>query len=915
VRSPNTGDAVGVKLRVGIRPTEAPQRTATAWFLAGDDSRAWLEELSRWQIPLDGVRLYLIPRSAADRRPSGVLVVPPPGVAPVEIVRAQGYGTHSPRLYLPVNARFDPPVTEREIEDELLNPIAVWHPIAGLVGFDESDALGVANLLAPPVERTVDWDLARPGTAPPPRLMAVLPPEPPAVQQALAEWRDDIGGKPPDELPPAPNEPSESPLGRAGRQAKRALAKLALKLTALAPRTATSPTWINRVEEWARRQAAALGSSLDAARHKEINRLLHLLDTNPEQGLRHALPLGSGAHRGEGTPGARLGTRDLDFRLDQLGGSGPADPWNVDGQQQSALRRRYRELANREVQLGRHRRAAYIFAHLLDDVTAAADALEQGGHDREAAILYRERLARPLDAARCLERCGAWDEAVEIYAERNEFEKAAELLARLDRSDEATGMYRRAVERWTRSGNPCRAAKLLEEKLEATDEAADLLAAAWPTSSQSDACLSELFSLFGRHARHDEAQRWVARLRGELHSPRQLGEAVTVLAQVAHRYPDAAARQAAADVTRVLVGNRLPMAAADEAASLVHAVRSLVPQDDLLGRDAARWLARQRHPPAARPRVKYGPPQRQATIVQTHSFRLPAGVTYKTAVASLGGLIAAGFAPVGVAVVSSAFSETISRMDWNIPLADLRPLLLAPHNSGWPVLVALVGGPTLGNWSANGFGTPSWFTQDMLAAAASSLGVWWTIDNGLLLTAVREDGRAFSSRQFSLAELGVRAEPRDEPPEHLAVMLARRDDVYLGLGHTLVAVKNDRVEQTQLKGWVRQLVAAPLVLQLRLAAGFEDYGAAVIWDDMNGRDVLEIAISLQRPELTFTLDGLLVAADHNEGRVYSTSNRGVALRGRFTGPRRALAGLVCGGRPGEFWLVTQDGEVIGYRID
>jgi hypothetical protein len=305
-------------------------------------------------------------------------------------------------------------------------------------------------------------------------------------------------------------------------------------------------------------------------------------------------------------------------------------------------------------------------------------------------------------------------------------------------------------------------------------------------------------------------------------------------------------------------------------------------------------------------------------------------VTYKAAVLMKDGLIAAGFTSRGVAAVRASFSEFIDRVDWEcyvrqrwVPLAGLEPLLLAAHEDSRAVNLALIGhrplefrqlsyGPK-DETGAIHIWTQPWFTPETLAVAFSSAGVWWSIDDHLLLTGFRSDGTQMSSRQFSLAELGVRFEPRDNAPERLAVMLARREDVYLGIGHTLVKIKSDRVEQTPLKGWVRRLVAAPLVLQLRVAVGFED-GVAVMWDDLNGRDVLEIADDLGRPELTFTLDGLLVAVNSHEGRIYATSNRSVTLRGRFDGPRRPIAAAVCGERPGEFAVLTEDGELRRYRV-
>ena len=47
-----------------------------------------------------------------------------------------------------------------------------------------------------------------------------------------------------------------------------------------------------------------------------------------------------------------------------------------------SLRNKNREVANRELSLGRHRRAAYIFAHLLGDMHTAAAALGAGANRR-----------------------------------------------------------------------------------------------------------------------------------------------------------------------------------------------------------------------------------------------------------------------------------------------------------------------------------------------------------------------------------------------------------------------------------------------------------------------------------------------------------------------------------------------------
>lgn len=93
-----------------------------------------------------------------------------------------------------------------------------------------------------------------------------------------------------------------------------------------------------------------------------------------------------------------------------LRGGRPGDVWQTPWEIHQRLVERYRQAANRELLLGRHRRAAYIFANLLGDFASAANALQQGRFYREAAILYRERLNNLAAAAKCLEAGGLIDQ-------------------------------------------------------------------------------------------------------------------------------------------------------------------------------------------------------------------------------------------------------------------------------------------------------------------------------------------------------------------------------------------------------------------------------------------------------------------------------------------------------------------------
>jgi tetratricopeptide (TPR) repeat protein len=206
--------------------------------------------------------------------------------------------------------------------------------------------------------------------------------------------------------------------------------------------------------------------SLDAVRNKEIARLMYLLEKDPDQGLRYALPIGGNKHRGTAPPSGRLGERNVNFSLQRLGGGGPADAWEIEAEYQRRLTTRYLELANREIRLGRHRRAAYIFAELLGDLSAAASALCSGRHWREAAVLYEQRLQQPAAAVECLEQGGLWEEAIELLVKLRWQERAGDLCTRLKQIDRAEKFYLDEIEAHQIRGDRLSAARIYDEKLQ-----------------------------------------------------------------------------------------------------------------------------------------------------------------------------------------------------------------------------------------------------------------------------------------------------------------------------------------------------------------------------------------------------------------------------------------------------------------
>lgn len=603
-----------------------------AYFIPGDDVSTWLSEMCGWGIPIADASLYVLPRDLQNRTPAGALVVPREAteVANAKVRLAVPYSARAgERLFIPADAQLDPEVPDDELARCCRHAVQVLHPITGLVGFGAEDTLAIESLLKPPPRNNANWDRAVPGIVLPSRLIEVIPAAPPGVESIIDEGRDDIGSLPPDDLPPT-NE--ESTLGTAAARAAKPVISMAewvreqfRRSSAGVGAAQSGPAGGSSGQGWLQRARTAVDRQLQQRRHRELHRLMDLLRRDPDAGLKRALPLRDmQGGRGRARPGATLGNQpNIDFSFSLIGGGHAADPWDVPPDLQQALRAQYRDAANRELDLGRFRRSAYILAHLLGDFSAAADALKRGRHFREAATLYKDHLNNPRAAALCLAEGGLVMEAIPIYEQLGETLKVAELYERIGQHDEAQRCYREAANDLVARGHPLEASRLLETKLDAPDEALDVLAGAWPASDNSGACLREWFTLTGRLGRHHLALSKLRQLQEpDLERDRPLLPFVQALVAVARIYPDPVVRDRAADDARVVIAERLTATAELGVRSLAHQLATLAPHDRLLSRDVDRFVNQTVPTASPKPPPARARPEPDAPLEE---FHLPTG--------------------------------------------------------------------------------------------------------------------------------------------------------------------------------------------------------------------------------------------------------------------------------------------------
>lgn len=918
-----------MNLLLQIRHDQTRRRAPTAWFIVGRTAQCWLDELARWNTPLEAARIFVIPRAAHDRGPSGLFVIgaSPPGGrgTPAAIPYAPVAG----RVYLPIDARLDPAVSEDELA-ELFDVDHFWHPQAGL--FRLSHAGHVRDLVAVPPMAHDEWHGAVPGVAVPMRLTAVERLAQVDVAAILRQAQDGIGSESLDldRLPPAPGEPLAGIRGTVGRAIDRSMAAVVHWLAGLAPTTASAPTWINALDGWAIATLQNVAAANEQARHRELMRLLHLLRDDPDEGLRFAIPFGADEHRGIAQPANTLSSRDVDFS--HSGMPGPADAWNVAADMRRKLTDRYRELAAREAGLGRHRRAAYIFATLLHDLGGAARVLEAGGHFREAAAVYEAKLNRGDLAAACLRKGRCWPEALALYERLHDHETVGDILVEMERPDAAIAAWQRAVEQSLKVGDVLTAARILETKLGQVDDAYERLVAAWPLSQQAAQCLLAAFELAKAHERHADAVRLVAWAAEHLHDPGGTVALVAILGTQAETYPSMEVRSDAADQVRMLVAGRLGAnVTEDEARRLVAAVGRLAPEDRLLQRDGHRFLANRRQRSAAISKIVSTVQRPTIPPAPRAELQLPGHEWHAMAV---GGeqVFAAGYRD----------RELItSRTDWNGGIVD------EPVGPAWKIgcpevrpITITADRLTVGRVFVHAMaGDPLPHERRFLAhdrcPEAASVGphpglsnatcgfVMGDRETAFVLDSDANDGGVFTAsacagpsfHRTAMARIFLNDLPAAVASPAIPIPMVFHDpDLICGIGRNLCFVRPGtpaRFEETPEP--IEQIIASPRHTLSRVIVGMAR-GGFVTWGGVGHASRATFASDMVAPRIALSRDGTLIAVSADEVEFYSTTNHQLRLITRWRSSGAAPVAVIASRQTNRFAVLSGDGRLVIHDV-
>ncbi len=919
---------IDVELR--LEPTEDAQRPANAWLISGDDPARWIEEITAWKLDERKLTLFVIPKSGSDLSPGGLLVTTSgEPMTPVRPPRGLAFGSVTEGFYIPVHARLLPAMTGSELKSLKRHEVVVFHPGVGAIGFALDEALGIWDLLTGFPERQAVWQSAPVELAPHPRIESISLRTELSLENLFGAEAADISSGSPDELPPSKSEPGADPFSRGMRKLRGLFGG-----SGSDPRQASA---FERMEQWVSEHVHGASREVAMARNRSLLRLLDQLEKNPDEGLKRALPLsGSGMHRGVNPPSAELGSRAADFSLDRLRGGRGADFWHVPPDLLHQLRMQYLQLAERERQLGRYRRAAYIHAELLGDMLAAARVLSEGEHWQEAAVLYRDHLHQAMEAATCFVKARMIPEAVAIYEDARAFEPLAELYLRLGEEEKATATFRRWANQLVSERRLFQAAAVLEQKLNARDEALALLESAWPANPEASRCLERCFAMRGNAGEHAESAKLLRRVAGGAVAMHRVLPLVRVLSGLQTTYPDRATRALAEEFGRQQIARCIALAEDDETRrAAVRLLPGLAPDDRLLTHDAHRFLdlhkpkAPSLPTPRLEPKVIVPAGTHSATLEMLAEFHLPnSRAQWLCATPVSGGFCVAGISRGGVDLLRCTFEGASQTVRWNNtepPEYGSREFILsASTRPDEYVFLAGVHAPPLPEhelpptdvFAGLRAGSPGWLADPVSAAAFATDRTLWVLrptPTGAVISGFQRRGQlvaSFPAPPITLAQTENDG-PLRMPRAHLA---AAGQEVIFAAGSSLHRCGTSA--QAPLAEFDEQIIGlepAPAWGAPHVAVLLETR-VAICWLGVHHGRVHVIDADVAEAVAGFTNDRLLVALTTEHGFLFDADSRGRLRSARFGWRGAPPLAVMRGPIARSFIVVDVNGKVRIFRF-
>ncbi|NJC27105.1 soluble NSF attachment family protein [Neolewinella antarctica] len=451
------------------------------FFVEGEDPTRWIAAVDRLGLDPAHIRVYGLPSRRANV-PWGYLVITTGELPADKLDPFASAHLAASQLIVPAKSRVLPELTDHDLKQLFREDTYVLHPDFGL--FKLMSPLLMSDCLV--VEEV-------------PVLASLRP----------ADYVVSSGEVVAFSVAATPREDIESALDAGVAREKLADAplslaeKLRLKLYESVMTGDGDKATLNPRADKLQRLAVMLGLSganahdhlledfrdLQNRNKREVDKLLDLMQKDPEAALRYAIPLDEhGSSRGG--PKGTFKMRDRGSGFSLFGGRAGGAGGSVDiGDELHRLRQQYVATARALENSGKHEKAAYVYLKLLKNHTAAAETLKKGKFYEKAAVVCLRYLKNERAAAECYEAGKIYAEAITLYEKLEDWEKAGDLNVLRGDDESAQTAYERQLEKELLHNALIRAAKLSKEKLRNLPRAQEILLRGWEENVNAYNCL------------------------------------------------------------------------------------------------------------------------------------------------------------------------------------------------------------------------------------------------------------------------------------------------------------------------------------------------------------------------------------------------------------------------------------------
>ena len=233
--------------------------------------------------------------------------------------------------------------------------------------------------------------------------------------------------------------------------------------------------------------------NLEERNQKEVDKLLKMLQDDPEKALKYAIPLDEhDISRGIESGSYNMSKLWSSFSLGSSVGGGGGGSINL-GDGFNRLQQQYHQTAEQLIGKKEFEKAAFVYLKLLKNERLAAETLEKGGIYDKAAAVYIKYCKDERSAALCYEKGKMYEKAIEYYEREQDYIKVGDLYSDLNNRPKAKMFYRKEVYRLVTTNHYIAAADVHKHKLNDLNKAQETLWEGWTKNIEPTRCLTQYF--------------------------------------------------------------------------------------------------------------------------------------------------------------------------------------------------------------------------------------------------------------------------------------------------------------------------------------------------------------------------------------------------------------------------------------